>query len=184
MAPEQYWHQQTLGLSWKLYWCGVVFSAIDKKEIQLKYHYCSNGRTTSPPFVTVLQRLAVISSGLPTLCQFCLLLAFLCNVQNKKLIKARYGPTTMASAFQLLNLFGIFWGVFFVEAFGQVEHVVLPKSLIFSNSWWLGLTSWHQLHYCYVACLGWRFCRLVLDIRQKETSSLKWWLSLLDLILS
>ena len=33
MAPEQYWHQQTLGLSWKFYWCGVVFSAIDKKKI-------------------------------------------------------------------------------------------------------------------------------------------------------
>jgi len=32
----------------------------------------------------------------------------------------RYGPTTMASAFQLLNLFGIFWGIFFVEAFGQL----------------------------------------------------------------
>ena len=49
------------------------------------------------------------------------------------MIKARYGPTTMASAFQLLNLFGIFWGIFFVEAFGQVEHIVLPKSQVLVN---------------------------------------------------
>ena len=49
----------------------------------------------------------------------------------------------MASAFQLLNLFGIFWGIFFVEAFGQVEHVVLPKFWEFLMTWCpdVGLTS-------------------------------------------
>ena len=32
----------------------------------------------------------------------------------------RYGPSTFAQVLQLINLFGIFWGVFFMEAFGQL----------------------------------------------------------------
>ena len=33
----------------------------------------------------------------------------------------RYGPSTFAQVLQLINLFGIFWGVFFMEALGQVN---------------------------------------------------------------
>ena len=32
----------------------------------------------------------------------------------------RYGPSTFAQVLQLINLFGIFWGIFFMEAFGQL----------------------------------------------------------------
>ena len=32
----------------------------------------------------------------------------------------RYGPSTFAQILQLINLFGIFWGIFFMEAFGQL----------------------------------------------------------------
>ena len=32
----------------------------------------------------------------------------------------RYGPSTFAQVLQLINLFGIFWGIFFMEALGQL----------------------------------------------------------------
>ena len=42
----------------------------------------------------------------------------------------RYGPSTFAQALQLINLFGIFWGVFFMEALGQVNtRLSLVRSL-------------------------------------------------------
>ena len=42
----------------------------------------------------------------------------------------RYGPSTLAELLQLVNLFGIFWGVFFMEALGQVNtRLSLVRSL-------------------------------------------------------
>ena len=42
----------------------------------------------------------------------------------------RYGPSTLTELLQLVNLFGIFWGVFFMEALGQVNtRLSLVRSL-------------------------------------------------------
>ena len=66
----------------------------------------------------------------------------------------------MASAFQLLNLFGIFWGIFFVEAFGQVEHIVLPESQVLGilddlvSGCWTNIVITTQLVLA-GACAGW-----------------------------
>ena len=107
----------------------------------------SIGQITLVLFATVQLRWAAISSGgfwqlflksclqqflalslygkvlAPMTGNFLVILKFNCT---------RYGPTNMASAFQLLNLFGIFWGIFFVEAFGQVSVVTFKKTRTFA----------------------------------------------------
>jgi len=43
-----------------------------------------------------------------------------CNCSTVGCHFFRYGPSTLAQSLQLINLFGIFWGIFFMEAFGQL----------------------------------------------------------------
>ena len=78
----------------------------------------------------------------------------------------RYGPSTFAQVLQLINLFGIFWGVFFMEAFGQL---VLAGA--FAGWYWtfkkpdnlpangLSASFYRSIRYH----LGWRFDRNILQ---------------------
>ena len=42
------------------------------------------------------------------------------NGKNATCIFYKYGPTTEATYFQVYNLFGFFWGLFFLEALDQM----------------------------------------------------------------
>ena len=122
-----------------IYWISIVKSYFflrqdftmqifeEEKNNWLNQKNSSIGQITSRVFATVQLRWGAISSG-----------GFSQQFQKKVFASifffkfwhqflvynfncGRYGPTNMATAFQLLNLFGIFWGIFFVEAFGQVS---------------------------------------------------------------
>ena len=91
----------------------------------------------------------------------------------------RYGPSTFAQVLQLINLFGIFWGVFFMEAFGQL---VLAGA--FAGWYWtfkkpdnlpangLSASFYRSIRYH----LGWRFDR---NILQSKPSGQALWPSVL-----
>ena len=44
----------------------------------------------------------------------------ICNCSEVNCLFYKYGPSAVANYFQLINLFGLFWGIFFMEALGQL----------------------------------------------------------------